>query len=276
MEGKDLTKGNLLKNMLYLLIPLLLTNLLNSIYNIVDGIWVGNLVGEAGVSAITNSFPIITIIRSIGYGVFTAVSIIVAQYYGAKKFEKIKDLLGTVYLISIIIGVVSIIGIYLTSNIWLNLLNTPKEVFEVTKQYLLINIIGLLFNMILTDIVMALRAIGNTKIPLAFVTITSILNIILDPIFIKMGMGVTGTAVATTISIFIGLIISIIYVNKKSKLLNIEFNYLKLKKENIKQIIKLGLPITFEEIFLAIVAVFSVGISNQAGIIGSAAYGIRR
>lgn len=276
MEGKDLTKGNLLKNMLYLLIPLLLTNLLNSIYNIVDGIWVGNLVGEAGVSAITNSFPIITIIRSIGYGVFTAVSIIVAQYYGAKKFEKIKDLLGTVYLISIIIGVISIIGIYLTSNIWLNLLNTPKEVFEVTKQYLLINIIGLLFNMILTDIIMALRAIGNTKIPLAFVTITSILNIILDPIFIKMGMGVTGTAVATTISIFIGLIISIIYVNKKSKLLNIEFNYLKLKKENIKQIIKLGLPITFEEIFLAIVAVFSVGISNQAGIIGSAAYGIRR
>lgn len=276
MEGKDLTKGNLLKNMLYLLIPLLLTNLLNSIYNIVDGIWVGNLVGEAGVSAITNSFPIITIIRSIGYGVFTAVSIIVAQYYGAKKFEKIKDLLGTVYLISIIIGVISIIGIYLTSNIWLNLLNTPKEVFEVTKQYLLINIIGLLFNMILTDIVMALRAIGNTKIPLVFVTITSILNIILDPIFIKIGMGVTGTAVATTISIFIGLIISIIYVNKKSKLLNIEFNYLKLKKENIKQIIKLGLPITFEEIFLAIVAVFSVGISNQAGIIGSAAYGIRR
>lgn len=276
MEGKDLTKGNLLKNMLYLLIPLLLTNLLNSIYNIVDGIWVGNLVGEAGVSAITNSFPIITIIRSIGYGVFTAVSIIVAQYYGAKKFEKIKDLLGTVYLISIIIGVISIIGIYLTSNIWLNLLNTPKEVFEVTKQYLLINIIGLLFNMILTDIIMALRAIGNTKIPLVFVTITSILNIILDPIFIKIGMGVTGTAVATMISILIGLIIAIIYVNKKSKLLNIEFNYLKLKKGNIKQIIKLGLPITFEEIFLAIVAVFSVGISNQAGIIGSAAYGIRR
>lgn len=276
MEGKDLTKGNLLKNMLYLLIPLLLTNLLNSIYNIVDGIWVGNLVGEAGVSAITNSFPIITIIRSIGYGVFTAVSIIVAQYYGAKKFEKIKDLLGTVYLISIIIGVISIIGMYLTSNIWLNLLNTPKEVFEVTKQYLLINIIGLLFNMILTDIIMALRAIGNTKIPLVFVTITSILNIILDPIFIKIGMGVIGTAVATTISIFIGLIIAIIYVNKKSKLLNIDFKYLKLKIENIKQIIKLGLPITFEEIFLAIVAVFSVGISNQAGIIGSAAYGIRR
>ena len=276
MEGKDLTKGNLLKNMLYLLIPLLLTNLLNSIYNIVDGIWVGNLVGEAGVSAITNSFPIITIIRSIGYGVFTAVSILVAQYYGAKKFEKIKDLLGTVYLISIIIGVISIIGMYLTSNIWLNLLNTPKEVFEVTKQYLLINIIGLLFNMILTDIIMALRAIGNTKIPLVFVTITSILNIILDPIFIKIGMGVIGTAVATTISIFIGLIIAIIYVNKKSKLLNIDFKYLKLKIENIKQIIKLGLPITFEEIFLAIVAVFSVGISNQAGIIGSAAYGIRR
>ena len=90
MEGKDLSKGNLLKNMTLLLIPLVLTNILNSIYNIVDGIWVGNLIGEDGVSAITNSFPIIVIIRSLGFGLFTAESDLVAQYYGAKKNEKIK------------------------------------------------------------------------------------------------------------------------------------------------------------------------------------------
>lgn len=276
MEGKDLTKGNLLKNMLYLLIPLVLTNLLNSIYNIVDGIWVGNLIGENGVSAITNSFPIIAVTRAIGYGLFTAISVLVSQYYGAKDKEKIKELLGTTYLISIIIGVVSVIVVCTSSDILLKILNTPEEVFKITKEYLIFNTIGYMFDLLLIDIMEALRAIGNTKSPLIFATITSVLNIILDPIFIKMGYGVVGTAIATTISIFVGMLIAIMYVNKKSEFLKIQLKQLKFNKDYIKQIIKLGIPITFEEIFIAVVAIFSVNISNSAGIIGSAAYGIRR
>ena len=274
MEGKDLSKGNLLKNMTLLLIPLVLTNILNSIYNIVDGIWVGNLIGEDGVSAITNSFPIIVIIRSLGFGLFTAESVLVAQYFGAKKYEKIKEFMGVTYLLGFIIGIVSVIIMFLTSSIWLKLLNTPTEVFEITKNYLIFYIIGFMLNIILTIIMEGLRAIGNTKIPLVFVAITSILNIFLDPIFIKMGYGVTGTAIATMVSIFIGMIISVIYASKKSNLLKIDLKYLKLKKNYIKDILKIGLPITLEEIFLAIVAIFSVGISNQSGIVGSAAYGI--
>ena len=68
MEGKDLNKGKLLKNMITLLVPLVLTNLLNSIYNIVDGIWIGNLIGEDGVSAITNCYPLTLIVISISSG----------------------------------------------------------------------------------------------------------------------------------------------------------------------------------------------------------------
>ena len=275
MEGKDLTKGNLLKNMLYLLIPLVLTNLLNSIYNIVDGIWVGNLIGENGVSAITNSFPIIAVTRAIGYGLFTAISVLVSQYYGAKDKEKIKELLGTTYLISIIIGVVSVIVVCTSSDILLKILNTPEEVFKITKEYLIFNTIGYMFDLILIDIMEALRAIGNTKSPLIFATITSVLNIILDPIFIKMGYGVLGTAIATMISIFVGMLIAIMYVNKKSEFMKIQLKQLKFNKDYIKQIIKLGIPITFEEIFIAVVAIFSVNISNSAGIIGTTAYGIR-
>ena len=150
MEGKDLSKGNLLKNMTLLLIPLVLTNILNSIYNIVDGIWVGNLIGEDGVSAITNSFPIIVIIRSLGFGLFTAESVLVAQYFGAKKHEKIKEFMGATYLLGFIIGIVSVIIMFLTSSIWLKLLNTPTEVFEITKNYLIFYIIGFMFNIILT------------------------------------------------------------------------------------------------------------------------------
>ena len=182
--------------------------------------------------------------------------------------------MGVTYLLGFIIGIVSVIIMFLTSSIWLKLLNTPTEVFEITRNYLIFYIIGFMFNIVLTIIMEGLRAIGNTKIPLVFVAITSILNILLDPIFIKMGYGVTGTAIATMVSIFIGMIISVIYASKKSNLLKINLKYLKLKKNYIKDILKIGLPITFEEIFLAIVAIFSVGISNQSGIVGSAAYGI--
>jgi len=91
MEGKDLTKGNLLKNMTMLIIPLVFTNLLNSIYNIVDAIWIGNLVGENGVSAITNCYPLTLIVTAISAGMAIATSVLVSQYYGAKEEEKLKS-----------------------------------------------------------------------------------------------------------------------------------------------------------------------------------------
>lgn len=91
MEGKDLTKGNILKNMTMLIIPLVFTNLLNSVYNIVDAIWIGNLVGENGVSAITNCYPLTLIVTAISAGMAIATSVLVSQYYGAKEEEKLKS-----------------------------------------------------------------------------------------------------------------------------------------------------------------------------------------
>ena len=207
MEGKDLTKGNLLKNMVFILIPILLTNLLNSIYSIVDGIWIGNLVGEHGVSVITNSFPVTLILSSISIGIATSVSVLVAQYYGAKNEEKIKQVVGVSYLFNTIIAITSILLIGLTLNFWLNIMNTPEEIFNMTKQYLSIYLIGFIFNFIFTMIMEEFRAIGNTKITLIFVAISSVLNIILDPILIKIGLGINGAALATAISMITGMII---------------------------------------------------------------------
>ena len=87
MEGKDLTRGNLLKNMTILLIPLVLTNLLNSIYNIVDAIWIGNLVGENGVSAITNCYPLTLIVTSIQMGRCICISFTILWCKRRRKAE---------------------------------------------------------------------------------------------------------------------------------------------------------------------------------------------
>ncbi len=274
MEGKDLTKGKLLKNMTILLIPLVLTNLLNSIYNIVDGIWIGNLIGENGVSAITNCYPLTLIVASIATGLAVATSVLVSQYYGAKEEEKLKSVIGVSYITTFIVGIVTAILMIATSSIWLKILNTPEEILEITRQYLIIYVIGFIFNYLLTIIMEALRAIGNSKIPLVFVGITTTINLILDPILIKLGLGVAGAGIATLIAMFIGALIAVLYVNRKSELLRVNFKYLRLNKEYIKQFLKTGLPIIIEEWFIAGVILLEVNISNATGVIGSASYGV--
>ncbi len=274
MEGKDLTKGKLLKNMTVLLIPLILTNLLNSIYNIVDGIWIGNLVGENGVSAITNCYPLTLIVTAISTGLAIATSVLVSQYYGAKDEEKLKSVIGVSYLTTIIVGILTATIMIITSRFWLNLLNTPKEIFDITRQYLIIYLIGCIFNYLLTVIMEALRAIGNSKTPLVFVGISTTINLVLDPILIKLGLGVAGAAIATLIAMAIGTFIAVMYVNLKSKLLKVNFRYLKFNKEYLKQFLKTGLPVIVEEWFIAGVILLEVNISNATGVIGSASYGV--
>jgi Na+-driven multidrug efflux pump len=138
MDGKDLTKGNLFKNMFILLIPLILTNLLNSLYNIVDGIFIGNLIGEEGVSAIANCSPIIFIITALIQGPSIATSVLISQYFGAKKDEEIKRVCGVSYIVTTLVGIVSALVIIVTADFWLKILNTPKEIFIMTKQYIII------------------------------------------------------------------------------------------------------------------------------------------
>lgn len=274
MEGKDLTKGNLLKNMSFLLIPLVLTTLLNSIYNIIDGIWIGNLVGEDGVSAITNCYPLTILVTAIASGIAIATSVLISQYYGAKEDEKVKSIIGVSYLSTIIISVINVLVMIITSDLWFKLLNTPEEILHITKQYLIIYIIGFIFNFLLTVIMEALRAIGNSRVPLVFVGISTAVNIILDPILIKLGLGVAGAAIATVIAMMVGMIIGIIYVNKKSTLLKLDFKYLKLNKEYINQLLKIGIPVIIEEWIISSVILVEVNISNATGVIGSASYGV--
>lgn len=274
MEGRDLTKGKLLKNMTILLIPLLLTNLLNSIYNIVDAIWIGNLVGEDGVSAITNCYPLTLIVTSISTGLSIATSVLVSQYYGAKEEERLKSVMGVSYIATMIVGTITTILMITSSTFWLKLLNTPNEIFDITRQYLIIYLIGFLFNSILTVIMEALRAIGNSKVPLIFVAISTTINLVLDPILIKLGLGVVGAGIATVIAMVIAMIIAIIYVNRKSQLLKIDMKYLKLNKEYTKQFAKITFPVIVEQWFIAGVILLEVNISNAIGVIGSASYGV--
>lgn len=272
-EGKDLTKGNLLSNMIKFCLPLLITNLLDSIYNIVDGIWIGRLVGDSGLSATTNCWPIMLVAYSFLAGVTVTTSIMVAQHFASKDREKIKEVITPLYVISIIMGFVTAALLWLTEDFWFNLFNTPIEVIPEAKDYISVYLIGFIFNFLGFTMVSGMRAIGNSKTPLKILAATEIANIILDPIFIKLGYGVKGAAIATAVSMLLSLLLSFLYV-RKSDLLKFDIKYLKFNKEFLKQASILGIPMIIQQVTTIFTIMLEVNISNSLGVVGGSTYGI--
>ena len=154
------------------------------------------------------------------------------------------------------------------------MIKIPTEILDITKQYITIYLIGYLFYFIFDLITQNLRAIGNTKTPLKLVLIMTTINLILDPILIRIGLGVFGAGLSTAISLILGTLVAIIYVNKKSELLKIKFKNIKIQKADIKDILKTALPVVFQELFIALVYFVELNLINQSGVIGIAGYGV--
>lgn len=273
-EGNDLTKGNVFKNMIKFCIPLLITNLLNSMYNIVDGMWVGKLIGDKGVATITNAWPIILAGSSILAGITVTTSVMIAQRFSSKDKEKIKNVITPLYLVSIILGVITSIGLIISLDFWFDLFNTPNEILEMSRQYMSIYLVGYIFNFFAMTIIEGIRATGNSKTPLVILTISMVVNVILDPILINLGMGIKGAAWATTIAMIVCLINSLIYIYKKSPLLKFSKEHTKIEKTFLKEASIIGLPMMVEEFSTIITIMVEVYVSNSLGIVGSSAYGV--
>lgn len=274
MEGKDLTQGNLFKNMVKFCIPLLITNLLNSMYNFIDGIWVGRLVGDEGVATVTNCWPITLVASSILSGIAVTASVMIAQKFTSTEKEKIKKIITPIYIVAFLVGLVTSAILIITIDLWLNLLNTPEEILIMSKQYLIIYLIGYIFNFWAYTIVGSIRATGDSKTPLILLAITNIANIVLDPIFILIGLGVAGAAIASAIAMIIELIICLIYINKKTKLLKFNKKFSKLTVGFLKEFFKIACPMILAELSTIFTIMVEVYVSNSLGVIGSSSYGI--
>lgn len=273
-EGKDLTQGNLFTNMVKFCIPLLMANLLNSMYNIVDGLWVGNLIGDEGVATVTNCWPIILVVDAFLSAISVTASVMVSQRFASTEKESIKKIITPMYLLAILGGMIVSGILMFTIEVLLRILNTPEEILLASKQYSIIYLIGYLFNFLAGTIIAAIRATGNSKVPLILLTLTNIVNIVLDPIFILLGLGIAGAAIASATAMLFELIITLIYINKKTDLLKIRRKFMKFEKDFIKEAFQIGFPMIFAELSTVFTIVIEVYTSNSLGIVGSCAYGI--
>lgn len=268
-----MTQGNVWKLLVTFSIPLIIGNLLQQMYNTADSIIVGNFVGSNGLAAVGSGTALINLIIAFAQGASVGAGVVVSQYIGADKKDKIKISVHTSICISIILGLIlSLLGIFASPSL-LIMMKTPKVVLKSSVLYLQIYCGGLIFNVIYNMATGILNAAGNSKKPLVYLAIASFTNIILDLLFIKIfNLGVMGAAIATDISQAISCILAIGYLLRVKSDYKLYIKDLKINKETAVKIIKIGLPTAIQNMVISFSNVLVQSSVNAYGATAMAGY----
>jgi putative MATE family efflux protein len=276
--GRDLTVGSVPRHLLRFSIPMLVANMIQSGYSIINMIWVGNIVGENGLGATAVGFPVMFILIGLAAGLTMATSVLVSQFYGAKNFERLRHVVDTSFAICIVLSVILTIILISLSDFLLKLMDTPPEIFAMASSYLKISLGGVILLYFMFNIRSILQGIGDTVTPLIFMGISVIANAILDPLMI-MGlcgfpkMGLNGAAWASIIAQAFGLILGIIYLNRKNHLLSFGFRKLAVDQHITWLIFKIGFPSMIQQSLISIGQLFVTTYVNYFGAPAIAAFG---
>ena len=272
---KDFTKGNETRLILNFAIPILFGSLFQQLYNIVDSIFIGNYVGKEGLAAVGASFPVIFALISFVIGIGSGSTVVISQYYGAKNNDAVKRAIDTLYIFMFFASaLLSVLGIVFARQIF-EFTDLPEDILPQAVRYLQIYMSGnvLFFGFAGTNAI--LRGLGDSKTPLYFTIIATLINIFLDWIFIGVfKWGVGGAAFATIIAQGGAFVTGIIYLNRTHDLLTLYPSRLKFDKKIFTQSVKIGLPTGFQQTFVAFGMVALFGIVNKFGTDTVAAYSV--
>jgi putative MATE family efflux protein len=272
---RDLTTGNISKQILKFTGPMLVGNLFQQTYSIIDCILVGKLLGKDALAAVGASFPIIFMLVSLVIGIASGGTVLISQYYGAKDFTKVRKTIDTLYIFIFIASIViTITGILLSTHIF-QIIKLPPEIMPNAVVYLNTFLLGTIFLFGFNGISAILRGLGDSVTPLIFLVIASIINIMLVIIFIKyLKLGIKGAAWATVLSQTVAFFLAIIYLNKNHKLVRIRFMNLHFDWAIFRQTFRIGLPSGFQQTIVSVGMVALLRIVSGYGAIVLAAYSI--
>lgn len=262
----DLTRGNEGKLILRFTMPMLLGNVFQQMYNIVDSLIVGNFLGKQALAAVGASFPIIFTLISLIIGVAIGFTIVIAQYFGAKDYERVKRAIDTMYIFIFIASVViTVLGITFSEDIF-RLLKLPEELIPEAKTYLNIYLTGMVFFFGFSGTSAVLRGLGDSKTPLYFLIISSIFNIVFDLLFVLVfKWGIAGVAIATVIAQAGAFVTAIVWLNRTHDLMHFSLFKLGFDREIFLKSLKIGLPSGFQNTFVALGMMALMGIVNTFG-----------
>lgn len=272
MIGK-LTEGNITRALIKFSIPMILGNLLQQLYNVADTFIVGHYIGTDALAAVGSSFTIMTFLTSIILGLCMGSGILFSMFYGAKQLDKMK----TSFFVSFVgISIFSIgleIVCLLAIDLILNFMNIPRDIFTDTHQYLFIIFLGLVFTFIYNYFSSLLRALGNSKIPLIFLALASIINIGLDIYLVaEVAMGVAGAAVATLIAQAFSAIGIMLYVFLSQKELLPQRKHWHFEREIFEKIKAYSLLTCIQQSVMNFGILMIQGLVNSFGLVTMSAF----
>ena len=239
----DMRNGTIADKILRFALPLMAANVLQTLFNLADVIVVGKFAGDLSQAAVTSTTSMVNLMLAIFMGLSGGANVVIARALGAKEDEKVDDIVHTCILLGLVCGaVLTVVGMFCAETflIWMG---TPEEILPFSTLYMQIFFGGMIFNMVYNFSAALLRAAGDTKGPLIYLTIAGVANVLLNVMFVTVfQMNVAGVALATTISQAISAVLVVRALMKRTDACRLELKKMRFHKIQLVKMLRIGLP----------------------------------
>ena len=263
----DMTVGNPMKIILSFTLPIFIGNVFQQFYNMADAVIVGKFVGNKALAAVGSTGTIMFLIYGFVVGMTAGFTVLTAQKFGAGDMKGMRKTVAGAGILSFVVGALLTILFMAFMKPLLILMNTPSDIFADAYSYIMIVSGGILAQMLYNLLSSILRALGNSKLPLVFLIISALLNIVLDLVFIVgFGMGARGAAVATVIAQGVSGILCLFYISAKIPILHLKREDLDVGSTIYKNQLRIGVPMALQ---YSITAIGTMMVQSSLNILGS-------
>ena len=265
-QATDMTTGSPWKRIVIFTLPMLLGNIAQQLYSTVDSIVVGKYVGDNALAAVGSAAPILNLLLVLFVGISMGVSIMVAQYFGAKQREELSQTIGNCITLTAIASLIIMVLSLVITRPLLELLDTPVAIVDWCEDYLLILFLGCAGSAFYNILCGILRGLGDAFSALVYLLVATIINIVLDILFVAyFDMGVAGVAWATIIAQAVSSVMCFFKLAKLADVFDLKPSYLKLNKIYANKVISLGLPSGLTQAIMSMAMIIVQALTNSFG-----------
>ncbi len=262
----DMTVGNPVKQVLTFTIPMLIGNFAQQMYNTADSIIVGRFVGDNALAAVGSAGPILNLMLVLFIGISVGASVMVSQYFGARMREELSRSIGSCISLTVIASLIIMIIGPLLARPLLTLLGTPESIINWCTWYLRILFLGFAGTGFYNILGGVLRGLGDSVSALLYLIVATVLNIILDLVFVAaFGLGVPGVALATIIAQFVSAILTIRKLMRMKDVFDMKWEYIKPEWNYSRRLVQLGLPAGVTQAIISMSMVVVQSLTNSFG-----------
>ena len=269
----DMTKGSPIKLIIQFMIPMCLGNIFQQFYNIADSIIAGQFLGVDALAAIGSTGSLIFLVTGWLNGLTSGFSVWVAQWFGARKTDRMRHFIAMSIYICVAFVVVMTVGLLAANEPILRLMNAPENLLDDISSYMVIIYAGLVVTCAYNALAAVLRALGDSKSPLYFLIVSAVINVVLDIAFIVIfHMGVEGCAYATVIAQGISALLCLVYIIKKFPVLRLKKEDFRFSVNTVKKLLGLGIPMGLQFSITDIGTIIVQGAINVYGAVYMAGF----